>query len=176
MWWLFFKVLKWWSVFTDWGKTQFKNKTKNPAKSPPPQPPQNPPVCQNPEYSVSPWILGWEREIGAVLLRGVLRLCFRKTWKRPWWPRNPSSTIPTDEADGICAMGVSCCRSRGTLAILVFLHRFALYCWALSSPSNITDLLQWVRRVLPLKNFLFSKWSVVDEILFYFRLNHLLLT
>ena len=124
-WWLFFKVLKWWSVFIDWGKTQFKNKKQKPTKSLLPQPPQNPPVCQNPEYSVSPEYWTENAKLRLFFCEECC-VCISENLKGRDGHETQAPLSQRTRPDGICAMGVSCCRSRGTLAILVFLHRFVL--------------------------------------------------
>ena len=154
---------------------------KTNTKSLPFQPPQNPPnsfLCQNPEYSFSAWALGWGLEIEAVLLRGAAAFVFQKTCKA-MMATKPKLHYPNGrgrmesvrwvlaaagvEVPYLYAVSAQICPT--TLRLEGNVNGGAL-----SSPTNITDLLQWVRRVLPLKTFSFYKWSVVDEIVFNFQL------
>ena len=79
-WWLFFKVLKWWSVFIDWGKTQFKNKKQKPTKSLLPQPPQNPPFVKTLNIQLALNTGLRTRNWGCSFARSAA-FVFQKTWK-----------------------------------------------------------------------------------------------
>lgn len=124
-WWLFFKVLNGSLFLLIEGKRSLKTKNRNPQHHSSPNPHRTPQFVKTLNIQLAPEYWTENAKLRLFFCEECC-VCISENLKGRDGHETQAPLSQRTRPDGICAMGVSCCRSRGTLAILVFLHRFVL--------------------------------------------------